>query len=327
MSYNIIPFVLVLLSLVVIIVIFIRKFPQLSLLDVESIPEVKEGKKKDEFLKKKIEKKAEITKKDWKKRITPIVQYLKEIQLSFRKYVGRVQREVSQNSGDESMVSLEEKQEQEDNLGKETSSEVGKKKGELKDLIQEGDYALANRDYEIAEKKYIAAIRIDPKNILAYRGLGDVYLHQGQLEEAEETYQFLLQLNATNDNVYMKLGDLAEQKGEIEKAVECYQQAVLINDQISSRFIRLAELLKSIGQHSTAFEAVRQAVELEPDNVDYLDNLADLAIIVGNHKLAEEAYQKLRMINPEDNKLDILKDKIVRLEDRGNRMEEIKFDI
>ena len=68
---------------------------------------------------------------------------------------------------------------------------------------------------EMAEKKYIEAVRLDPKSKDAYRGLGDVYLRQGHIAEAKETYAFVAQLDPNDDYVFIKLSELAEQEGDI----------------------------------------------------------------------------------------------------------------
>ena len=72
----------------------------------------------------------------------------------------------------------------------------------------------------------------------------------------------------------------------------------------------LAELFLELGKNEPALEAVRQAVDLEPQNPKYLDMLVEVSVKCGNKESANEAYQQLRMANPENNKLAVLKDKI-----------------
>lgn len=300
MSYSIIPLILILLSLAVIIVITAKKFPQLAILDVESIPEVKEGIKKDEFLRKRIDEKTAVSIKDWVKKLVPFIQKLKEIQLRFRKYVGKVESEVLKKT-------------EEDRKEKIKKIPIGKKRSELNSLLKQADKEVENGAYEKAEELYISAIRISPKSGHAYRGLGEVYMRQANFENAEETYQFLRQLDPNDDVTYAKLGHLAERRGDTAKAIEYYEQAVLINDQLASRFVKLAELLRSVEQYGTAMEAMRQAVHIEPQNPKYLDNLTELAILSGDRNLAEESLGQLRMVNPENQKLEILKDKIYKM--------------
>ncbi|MBU0597183.1 tetratricopeptide repeat protein, partial [Patescibacteria group bacterium] len=295
MFFSITPFVLLLISLFVIIIIIVRKFPQLTLLDVENIPEVRQCRQKDDLLRKRVDKNFAVSQKSWSERIKPIIKKLKEIQLSFRKYVGKVEKEAV------SRVKRKDK----------PIKPVGAEETHtLEILTQEAVHAFEEGKYDLAEEKYISAIRLDPRNKKAYSGLGDVYINQDQIEEAEETLEFLLTLDKNNDAVYVKLGNLAEEKGDITRAVEFYQQAILINDQISTRFIKLSELLRSLEEYDTALEAVSQALELEPNNPKYLDKMVEIAIMVGDSGLAEEAYNQLRMVNPENQKLEALRSKI-----------------
>lgn len=274
-----------------------RKFPQLSLLDVENVPEVREEKKKESFIKKQIERKAENARKERQKEWKPIFERLKDAQMSFRRYVGRIERMVMNETMRVRKMTRH-------------STKIGVEKEDLRTLINDGVFASEQNNLELAEKKYIAAIRIDPKNAEAYSGLGDVYRKQGQIAEAEETYKFALQLHHSDEGLIMKLAELCEEEGKTEDAIQYYEQAVLLNDSISSRFAKLAELLSSIGQYSTAFEAIKQALDLEPQNSKYLDMMIEISIIVGNKAYAEQAYHNLRMANPENQKLPVLKDKI-----------------
>ena len=58
MDYSIISFILMIVPLAIIIIVVVKKFPQLAVLDVDNVPEVKTSKKKDEVLKKRVEEKA-----------------------------------------------------------------------------------------------------------------------------------------------------------------------------------------------------------------------------------------------------------------------------
>jgi tetratricopeptide (TPR) repeat protein len=177
-------------------------------------------------------------------------------------------------------------------------------------VLHDAKRAIDQEEFEFAEKCYIEAIRLSPRESTAYRGLAEVYLAQDQIIEAKETYHFLHQLDAEDDSVLLKLADIAEQEGDIRAAVSYYEQAVLINDSHAIRFANMADLLNRIDQHETALAALEQAVELEPQNPKYLDNLVETAIMVEQLELAEEGLLQLRTVNPDNQKIDILKDKI-----------------
>lgn len=295
--YSITPFILIVLSLAVMIFVVVKKFPQLTLLDVNSIPEVKVEKKKNEFYKKRAEEGAKGKSIKTKKFLQPFVQKWRDLQLVFRKYVGQVQRQ---------MIEKSEK--------KKVGLEKVDKTEELKIVLQEGEYALGQGDFDTAEKKYIEAVRLDPKNVEAYYGLGNVYYVQDQIEEALETLKFVLQLDENDIKTLVKLAEIEEERNDIETAVEYYQRVVLVEDNNPHRFAKLADLLVEIKKYDTALEAVAQAVEIEPQNPKYLDKMIEISVLCDNKKVAEETYQKLRMVNPENQKLVSLKVRIDEME-------------
>lgn len=295
---NIVPILLLGGSLVSMIVIVARRFPQLSLLDVDNIPGMKEEKKKTEFLKKRVEQKATEQKEASKERWRPVIRSWKEAQLAFRKYVGQLERRIMRERASIRKEAMS------------PSKESLPPSEDVRTLLNDATFACQHDELETAEKKYIAAIRMDPKQKDAYLGLGDVYRKQGQVEEAEESYIFVTQLDPSDDRPLVKLAELAEEKGQTEQAIQYYEQAVLKNDNMSPRFAKLAELFASIGQYKTAMEAVEQAVELEPLNPKYLDMMVEISILGGNKETAQRAHDALRMANPENQKLAAFRDRI-----------------
>ncbi len=288
MSYTVIPLIFILLGAAVAAVIIIRKFPQLSNLDIENLPAEREARKKREIIARRIEAQGSRIKKAWAKRLQPMLAILRKLQLRFRVYVGRIEKLLhhEERVRRKLAVPTDENKEQ-----------------KILNIIQEGEVELKNEHLEQAEEFFIAAIKLDPKSVAAYRGLADTYLAKGSLDEARETYLFLLQLSPGNDSVMVKIADIAEQKGDLDKAISFYQQAAVINDSLSSRFYHLAELLLRVEQPEVAKEAILQAVELEPRNPKYLDLLIKIMILCGDKDLALQAYQELRLVNPNNQKL------------------------
>lgn len=286
---GLIPLILIFLSLGALIALIIRKFPQLVLLDVASLPEVKERAKKEIFLRKRVLGRAKGKGIEWQLHLKPFFKLMKEWQLVFRKYVGKVERRA---------IAFAKKR-----VKTEAPEEKVKKRQQARSRIQDAVSAAETGDFNTAEQRYLAAVKADPKNKEAYRGLAEVYHKQGQLAEAKETYQFVLHLNSRDEEALQKLAEIAEEEGKIEQAVEYYQQLVLINDSIASRFAKLFELLYQLGHYDIALEAVKQALSLEPENPKYLDNLIEVSILVGDKITAEEGYRQLRMVNPDNQKL------------------------
>ena len=297
---NILFLLIILISLGVIIFVIARKFPQLTNLDIDNLPEEKIYQKKKEIINKRIEDKSSLLKKRMGSIFYPLRKIWGKLQLQFRIYVGKIERLLYH----EETLRVKSKNQ--------TMSQKDREE-KLAQLIADGEQLLKLGNYDQAEDRFITAIKIAPKSTYAYRGLADTYLAKDNIEEAQQTYQFLLKIAPEDDSVLVKLAEIAENEGNLEEAIEYYQQAVLQNDALSPRFYHLAELLLKVGQPEVAKESILQAVELEPQNPKYLDFLIEIAIICGDKALALKGYGELRLVNPENHKLSILKDRIYKI--------------
>ena len=57
-----------------------------------------------------------------------------------------------------------------------------------------------------------------------------------------------------------------------------------------------------------------RAVQLEPGNPKYLDQLLEMSIIAGDSELARETYDRLRLANPDNQKLAEFKQRVEEIE-------------
>jgi tetratricopeptide (TPR) repeat protein len=297
---NIFFLLLILISLGTIIFVIIRKFPQLTNLDIDNLPEEKIYQRKKEMINKRIEDKSSLFKKRMGLVFYPLRKLWGKLQLQFRIYVGKIERLLYHEETLKTKLANQ-------NVSQEDREE------KLAQLTADGEQNLKLGNFDVAEERFIAAIKNSPKSTVAYRGLADTYLAKNNIGEAQQTYQFLHKIAPEDDSVLVKLAEIAENEGNVEEAIGYYQQAVLLNDSFSPRFYHLAELLVKVDQPEVAKESILQAVELEPQNPKYLDFLIEIAIICGDKALALKGYGDLRLVNPENQKLSILKDRIYRI--------------
>lgn len=298
------PLIVILLSLVVVGGVLWRRRGQLALLDVDRIPSVQEAKKKDEYLKKRIIERGDVSRSVlWKRFGVPLADRFTALQRWFRSYVGKIEREVfsvTHPSVDDVEVADDEmstKQEQQQDVPVEEKS--AKEEVTIDTLLQKARHAAKEEEWEKAEKNYINVIGMDDTHVDAYKGLAAVYAAQGQLTEAKETYEFLQQLHPQDDEVFARLGDIAAAEDDVEQAIQYYEQAILLNAELAPRYVRLAELFRTIEEYPSALEAMQQAVFLEADNEVILDKYTELAILALDKKAAQDGVERLRMANPD----------------------------
>lgn len=295
--WNFIFLGIIIAAVFVIAVVLIRKFPQVANLDLENFAEEQEARKKRDIISKRLEERGRLARERWTRRFSPFKTLWGRLQLKFRIYVGKIEK----------LLHYEETSKRKATLQQMTGEE---KEYQINELLQQAENHFMQSNFDKAEELYIAAIKIDKKCVPAYRGLAETYSAKGNKEEAFETYDFLSRLLPDDDALLVKLGEIAEEQGKIEQAIHYYEKATTINDSLSPRFYHLAELLMKADQPEVAIEAAKQAVDLEPKNPKYLDLLIEIAIICGVKDEALKAFEELRLVNPENQKLAELKEKI-----------------
>lgn len=143
----------------------------------------------------------------------------------------------------------------------------------LENLLDEARHSIDDGKVIEAEKKFLEVVKLDPKNIEAYRGLGDLYYSKKQYNEAREIYKFLIKLNSVSVN------------------------------RKSDYLFNLALLDKAEGNNGEALNDALKAIDLVPNSPRYLDFIIDLSILEGDKVGARRYLAKLKEVNPENQKI------------------------
>lgn len=173
-------------------------------------------------------------------------------------------------------------------------------------LLVEAEALTAKELYDDAERKYIAAIALDPKSVVAYEGLGELYFTKKDYDAARATYAHIVKLNERSAAAHARLGAIASASGNLQEAEQDYAKAAELGSDLVSSHIDLGVVHQTMEKHEAALENFLKARGLEPKNPRVLDLLLATAIILGNRPLAEETLITLTETNPENQKLEEL---------------------
>jgi len=283
--YNIIPLLLILISLSVIIVIVSRKFSVLAALDVESIPAEKEAK--------------------FKERI--ISNRLKRNIIKYGANLSRVVVPLGQSIGDYLKLKLN-KLYQAKNVYQASERVDGPET--IDQLFSQAEELRKRDDLDSAEKKYIEIIGLDSKNIKAFKELGHIYFEKKAFEEAKQTFEHILKLKEDDEDIYENLAQIAKEKGDLDEARDEYLKSININEQNAQTYFNLTEVYQAMGKMPEAVSTLKKALKIEPANPRYLDTMLEISIIIKDKALASGTYKSLLKTNPENNKLEEFKRQI-----------------
>lgn len=177
-------------------VIIIRKIPQLSLIDAESLPKPKEEKIKDRIL-------IERLQRQW----AESRRYFRWLSKLFKILADIVRARWEKLKHLEQQLKV-----------KETRS--------VDSLLEEAQKKLETEPEE-AEKIYLETVRLDPKNVTAYEGLSKVYKLKKDWKAAEEIFQFLRKLYPGNTIKYIfELAEIESIQGHHDQALALMGQII-----------------------------------------------------------------------------------------------------
>ncbi len=301
-------------------IVIVRKFPQMTGLDTEKLPEVKQAKIKEEIkFQKFLRHISDLGAKfqNWSKYFIFFKKSWLWLQGRFRVATHNLQEKYKKSVIAEFRNSAKEQAAEKTkrvSVKKKTTMPHGAPDSSV-DPLKQAEKSREAGDLPTAERFFIEVIKTNPREVEAYRGLGKTYLAMEKLKEAKETFEFLAKLKPDEDRVYNYLGMVAEAQGKKAEAIRYFEEAVRLNDKLAVRFYDLGRMYASVKRPAAALRNFARAAEIEPNNPKYLDQLLEMSIITGDVDLAREIYDRLRLTNPDNQKLPGFKQRIEEMEE------------
>lgn len=282
---DIILIILIVVSLALLIWQVVKRFPHLVNININSLPDIKIKRQKDEILKSRLQ-------RSWLDFFDKLKDLSKptqgKINNVFKQYYLRL-KNIEKDLKRRGHAKL--------------SSAVDKSQA-VEDMITEVKKYINNEEYQKAEDILLDALSIDQHNIEAYKILAEVYRYRKEYDQAKETLEYLLKLTHDDDAaVYSSLADLAHQRGNLKQAEDDYQKSISISDDNYLHFLSLAEVYLDLDEQNKALETAQRAQILAPNNPKVLDFLINISIIMQDKELAWQYIDKLKEVNPENNKI------------------------
>ncbi len=262
--FNFIPLLIVLICLVVIAIIILRKFPQLTRVHTETIQEAKEEQTKKKIIEERLKRKTEKA----SKAVAGIFGSLKKkVSGGFEELQGRLEEQKKQLEKREPQVLV-------------TKEDFEKHAEKIEQELEEAEELAEEEDFEKAERKYIDVISQDPKNIEAYEGLAELYFENKKYEEAKETFAFILRLDPEYALAYYDLAYIHFEQGELEQALKRARQALEIEPK-NPKYVTLALEIALKGKDRVIAQMMlAQLKEANPENArlaEFEEAIADLS--------------------------------------------------
>jgi tetratricopeptide (TPR) repeat protein len=182
--------------------------------------------------------------------------------------------------------------------------------GRIVQLLDEASTCVQEGKSSRAERLYLEVLKIDMRQADAYKGLGELYLADRQYPQAKETFDFLVSIHRADDAVYAGLATIAEADNRLLDAERDRKRAIEIKPHSSQRFAELASHYLKRAMAKEALAAAQEAARLDPADLRTLELSCRAAILLRDRHLAEFALRDLRLNGYDRERLDSLKEQV-----------------
>lgn len=281
-------------SLIGLVVIIVRKFPQLTLIDAESLPEEQHRQRKKEIVAARVNRAAL---EGWQKAVESMMQPLLRIRDRFRRQFKKLLT-----------------------IDKQFRNEgLARAKGERREavaakLVAKAEKLTSQEKFGEAEKAYMEALSVDEHCKPAYMGLGALCMSQKRYHRARETYAFLVKLEVKEVCGQNAADLMGVPVPRHEAFAEDCPASAAAHAEVAKRYAELAAASQADGKTTAGRVALETAVAFEPSNPRYLDLLVEACILEGDQERAYEALAELREANPENAKVEVYGERIAALD-------------
>ena len=244
------------LAVIVILVIFVKKFPALAILDAANIPGEKEAKFKEQIIKARVERDmarwSGFFGSIWLFLSKRLRSSLKSRQESLKKIKTNYQMNIK-------MPWLE-------------------KQKKIKELLAAAEDFLKKEDAKAAEAKLLEVIGLDQKNLGAFFKLGGLYEVQKKWSEASQTFHHALRLarqhhgdkeeagEITLQKIYFSLAEVEKEAGNTGAALENIREALEIEPNNPRYLDLILDISIMIKDKELALECWERLASANPDN-------------------------------------------------------------
>lgn len=126
------------------------------------------------------------------------------------------------------------------------------------------------------ESFYLRLIKEFPKDLAHYNSLGQFYLDNKNYTDAQNVYEYLVHHDPSKSNYYAKLAFCKLQLRLYGDAIGYYEKSLALDASHPNRFYNLSLAYKSLGKKRKCREMLLRALELEPNSEKYQKSLEDL---------------------------------------------------
>jgi tetratricopeptide (TPR) repeat protein len=167
------------------------------------------------------------------------------------------------------------------------------------ELCRQGYSFSINGEDQKALEFFKEAIEKDPKNAMAWNGLGYCQVGLNNPAAAIRAYRNAIKSNPDDETLYFILGNYYDKLGQHKEAINAYLQVIRMKPEFAAVYFKLGVAYSQLGLLEDGKTAFETAIRLNPDAAPAHFNVAIAYAQLGRYQDALNANQEVLRIDPE----------------------------
>ena len=154
-------------------------------------------------------------------------------------------------------------------------------------------------DPAAAIKAYQQAIKTNPDDETLYFILGNYYVKLGQPQEAIKTYLQVIKMKPDFEQAHFKLGVVYSQLGRLVESKSAFETLIRLNPDVAPAHFNVGIAYAQLGRYTDALQANQEVLRIDPEFAPAHNNLGMVHKMLGNADREIEAYKRAIRIDPD----------------------------
>jgi tetratricopeptide (TPR) repeat protein len=167
-------------------------------------------------------------------------------------------------------------------------------------LVSQSRTALSNRDYDGAIATASEAIRLDPKNAIAFYNRGFAYWRKSDDDRAIADYNEAIRLDPNYADTFGNRGNVYLRKGDNDRAIADYNEVIRLNPTNATAFYNRGVAYARKGDDDRTIADYNEAIRLNPNYADAFGNRGNAYGRKGDHDRAMADYNEAIRLDPKN---------------------------
>jgi len=149
-----------------------------------------------------------------------------------------------------------------------------------------------------AIKAYQQAIKVNPADETLYFVLGNYYVKLDQLQEAINAYLQVIRLKPDFEEAHFKLGVAYSRLGRLDEGKNAFETLIRLNPDAAPAHFNVGIAYAKLGRYNDALKANREVLRIDSEFAPAHNNIGMVHRILGHADLEIEAYKRAIRIDP-----------------------------